>query len=150
MGEQSLMSTFNNSLFDFHKASGAKLVPFAGYEMPVQYPLGLSGEHTHVRTKAGIFDVSHMGQFSIIGDETVCKQLEQIVPIDLSLLKLNQSKYSYLMNDKGGIDDDLIVTKLEDRISIVLNAGCKHNELNKSKLSLNNLPEFALCMMNYP
>ena len=138
------MSHLKTALFDFHKASGAKLVPFAGYEMPVQYPLGIAGEHTHVRTKAGIFDVSHMGQFSIIGDETVCKQLEQIVPIDLSLLKLNQSKYSYLMNDKGGIDDDLIVTKLEDRISIVLNAGCKHNDIKQIKTVFKQPAEFVL------
>ncbi len=138
------MSNLKTALFDFHKASGAKLVPFAGYEMPVQYPLGIAGEHIHVRTKAGIFDVSHMGQFSIIGDEEICKQLEQIVPIDLSLLKLNQSKYSFLMNDKGGIDDDLIVTKVEAGINIVLNAGCKHNDIKQIKSVFAKSAEFIL------
>ena len=138
------MSNLKTALFDFHKASGARLVPFAGYEMPVQYPLGIAGEHVHVRTKAGIFDVSHMGQFSIIGDEEICKQLEQIVPIDLSLLKLNQSKYSFLMNDKGGIDDDLIVTKVEAGINIVLNAGCKHNDIKQIKSVFKQPAEFVL------
>jgi aminomethyltransferase len=134
----------HTSLFNFHQACGAKLVPFAGYAMPVQYPLGIAAEHNFVRSKAGIFDVSHMGQFSIIGDETICKQLEQIVPIDLASLKLNQSKYSFLMNKDGGIDDDLIVTKVEEGINIVLNAACKHNDVLQIKSVFTKPAKFIL------
>ncbi|KFX72088.1 MAG: glycine cleavage system protein T [alpha proteobacterium QL1] len=134
----------HTSLFNFHQACGAKLVPFAGYAMPVQYPLGIAAEHNFVRSKAGIFDVSHMGQFSIKGDETVCKQLEQIVPLDLASLRLNQSKYSFLINDKGGINDDLIVTKVKDGINIVLNAACKHNDVLQIKSVFKKPAKFML------
>ena len=118
-------------LFDFHLTNGGKMVPFAGYQMPVQYPDGIVKEHQHVRASAGIFDVSHMGQFSIYGDEKDYLPLEQIVPIDLKALNLHQSKYSVLMNKDGGIDDDLIVTKVNDGLSIVLNAACKHNDIKR-------------------
>jgi aminomethyltransferase len=125
------MSTANltTALFDFHVASGAKMVPFAGYEMPIQYAAGIVNEHNQVRNSAGIFDVSHMGQFSIVGDDSVCSSIEKVIPIDLSKLKMNQSKYSFLMNEQGGIDDDLIVTRVEKGINIVLNAACKHNDV---------------------
>ena len=125
------MSTANlkTALFDFHVAHGAKMVPFAGYEMPIQYAAGIVNEHNQVRNSAGIFDVSHMGQFSIVGDDSVCASIEKVIPIDLSKLKMNQSKYSFLMNEQGGIDDDLIVTRVEKGINIVLNAACKHNDV---------------------
>jgi aminomethyltransferase len=125
------MSTANlkTALFDFHVAHGAKMVPFAGYEMPIQYAGGIVNEHNQVRNSAGIFDVSHMGQFSIVGDDSVCASIEKVIPIDLSKLKMNQSKYSFLMNEQGGIDDDLIVTRVEKGINIVLNAACKHNDV---------------------
>ena len=90
------------------------MVPFAGYEMPIQYSFGIINEHDKVRAGAGIFDVSHMGQFSIVGDDSVCSAIEKIIPIDLSVLKMNQSKYSFLMNEQGGIDDDLIVTRVKN------------------------------------
>jgi aminomethyltransferase len=138
------MSNLKTALFDFHKANGAKLAIFAKYDMPIQYPLGILKEHVHTRTKVSLGDVSHMGIFSITGDEETCKQLEQIIPIDLSLLKLNQSKYSFLMNDKGGIDDDLIVTKVENGVSIVLNAGCKHNDIKQIKSVFTKPAEFVL------
>ena len=89
-----------------------KFVPFAGYEMPIQFSEGIVKEHISTRTYAGFFDVSHMGQFFLEGDETLNKALEQIIPADLCSLKLNQSKYSFLLNDSGGIIDDLIITKL--------------------------------------
>jgi aminomethyltransferase len=125
------MSTANlkTALFDFHVAHGAKMVPFAGYEMPIQYASGIVNEHNQVRNSAGIFDVSHMGQFSIVGDDSVYAAIEKVIPIDLSKLKMNQSKYSFLMNEQGGIDDDLIVTRVEKGINIVLNAACKHNDV---------------------
>ena len=119
------------ALHSFHLSNGGKMVPFAGYEMPVQYLEGIMNEHKHVRLKAGIFDVSHMGQFSIKCDEKEYMKLEKIIPIDLSSLKIHQSKYSVLMNKNGGIDDDLIVTKVNDGLNIVLNAACKHNDVKR-------------------
>ena len=110
-------------LYDYHVSNGGKMVPFAGYQMPVQYPDGIMKEHQQVRSAAGIFDVSHMGQFSIYGKEDDYLALEKIVPIDLKNLKLNQSKYSVLMNNDAGIDDDLIVTKVDGGLNIVLNAA---------------------------
>jgi aminomethyltransferase len=134
------MSTANltTALFDFHVASGAKMVPFAGYAMPIQYTTGIVNEHNQVRQSAGIFDVSHMGQFSIVGDDSVCAAIEKVIPIDLSKLNMNQSKYSFLMNAQGGIDDDLIVTRVEQGINIVLNAACKHKDVKTLKSVLSN------------
>ena len=134
------MSTANltTALFDFHVASGAKMVPFAGYAMPIQYATGIVNEHNQVRQSAGIFDVSHMGQFSIVGDDSVCAAIEKVIPIDLSKLNMNQSKYSFLMNAQGGIDDDLIVTRVEQGINIVLNAACKHKDVKTLKSVLSN------------
>ena len=134
------MSTANltTALFDFHVASGAKMVPFAGYEMPIQYATGIVNEHNQVRNSAGIFDVSHMGQFSVVGDDSVCAAIEKVIPIDLSKLNMNQSKYSFLMNAQGGIDDDLIVTRVEQGINIVLNAACKHKDVKTLKSVLSN------------
>ena len=132
------MSSLKTALFDFHVSQGAKMVPFAGYEMPIQYSLGIINEHDKVRASAGIFDVSHMGQFSIVGDDSVCSAIEKIIPIDLSVLKMNQSKYSFLMNEQGGIDDDLIVTRVKNGINIVLNAACKHSDVKTLKNILPN------------
>jgi len=139
------MSTANltTALFDFHVAHGAKMVPFAGYEMPIQYATGIVNEHNQVRNSAGIFDVSHMGQFSIVGDDSVCAAIEKVIPIDLSKLNMNQSKYSFLMNAQGGIDDDLIVTRVEQGINIVLNAACKHKDVKTLKSVLSN-PDCAI------
>ena len=123
------ITNLKTELYSFHIANGGKMVPFAGYDMPVQYSEGIIKEHQHVRSAVGIFDVSHMGQFSIFGNENDYLALEKIVPIDLKSLKVNQSKYSVLMNDKGGIDDDLIITKSEEGINIVLNAACKHHDI---------------------
>jgi len=125
------ITELKTALYSFHVAQGGKMVPFAGYQMPVQYPEGIVKEHQHVRSAAGIFDVSHMGQFSIHGSEEDYLSLEKIVPIDLKSLKLNQSKYSVLMNKEGGIDDDLIVTKVESGLNIVLNAACKHHDIER-------------------
>ena len=131
-------TNLTTALFNFHVASGAKMVPFAGYAMPIQYATGIVNEHNQVRQSAGIFDVSHMGQFSIVGDDSVCAAIEKVIPIDLSKLNMNQSKYSFLMNAQGGIDDDLIVTRVEQGINIVLNAACKHKDVKTLKSVLSN------------
>ncbi len=122
------METQKTVLYDYHKNLGAKFVPFAGYEIPVQYSTGIVEEHRFTRTEVGFFDVSHMGQLSIEGKEALELALEKIIPIDIKNIKLNQSKYSFLTNEKGGIYDDLIVTKLTKGFNIILNAACKKND----------------------
>ena len=122
------MDTQKTALYEFNKNLGAKFVPFAGYEMPVQYSTGIVEEHKLTRNKAGLFDVSHMGQLSIEGNHNLELALENIIPIDLKSIKLNQSKYSFLTNEKGGIYDDLIVTKVAKGFNIILNAACKRND----------------------
>ena len=122
------METQKTVLYDYHKNLGAKFVPFAGYEMPIQYSTGIVEEHRFTRTKVGFFDVSHMGQLSIEGKVDLELALEKIIPIDIKSIKLNQSKYSFLTNEKGGIYDDLIVTKLAKGFNIILNAACKKND----------------------
>ena len=100
-------------LYELHVALGAKMVPFAGYEMPVQYPLGILKEHLHTRAAAGLFDVSHMGQAFLIGPDhaTTAAALEALVPADIKGLGPGQQRYSQLLNDDGGIIDDLMVTR---------------------------------------
>ncbi|NNE57187.1 MAG: glycine cleavage system aminomethyltransferase GcvT [Hellea sp.] len=120
-----------------HVAAGAKMVPFAGYEMPVQYPLGIMREHLHTREKCGLFDVSHMGQCFIIADDgtfvTAAKALEKLVPADIQSLEPGQQRYSQFLNKDGGILDDLMISRLcldghEHWLYLVVNAGCKHQD----------------------
>ena len=92
------MEIQKTALYNYHKSLGAKFVPFAGYEMPVQYSSGIVDEHKLTRSGAGLFDVSHMGQLSIEGDEELATQLEKIITTDLKKIELNQSKYSFLTN----------------------------------------------------
>jgi aminomethyltransferase len=121
-------------LYDLHIALGARMVPFAGYEMPVQYALGVLREHLHTRAKAGLFDVSHMGQASLVADdgryETVAGALEALVPADVLSLKPGRQRYSQLTNDDGGIIDDVMMTRpLEGEpggvLCLVVNAARK-------------------------
>ncbi len=132
------MEIEKTALYDYHKSLGAKFVPFAGYEMPVQYTAGIIEEHKITRSNAGLFDVSHMGQLLIEGNKDLAIELEKIMPTDLHNIKLNQSKYSFLMNEKGGIYDDLIITKAEKGFIIILNAACKKNDFKIIKNSLGN------------
>ena len=125
------MEVQKTALYNYHKNLGAKFVPFAGYEMPIQYLEGIVKEHISTRTYAGFFDVSHMGQFFLQGDKSLEKALEKIIPADLNSLKLNQSKYSFLLNDNGGIIDDLINTKNDKGFFIILNAACKENDVKQ-------------------
>ena len=132
------MEIKKTSLYQLHKNNNAKFVEFAGYEMPIQYDQGIIEEHKFTRKHSGIFDVSHMGQLFIYGDENLTKDLEKIFPVDLKNLELNCSKYSFLMNNEAGIYDDLIITKIEGGYVIILNAACKDNDHKiLSKLLLN-------------
>ena len=104
------------------------MVPFAGYEMPVQYPTGIIAEHLHTRAKAGLFDVSHMGQIRLHG-AGAARALEALVPGDLQGLTPGRMRYTLLLNDNGGILDDLMATRLEDGLMLVVNAACKEADL---------------------
>ena len=100
-------------LMALHQMLGAKLVPFAGYSMPISYPGGIIAEHNHTRSQAGLFDVSHMGQISVMGD-AVAEQLESVLPNDFISLAPMSSVYGLLMNEAGGVRDDLIATNFGD------------------------------------
>jgi aminomethyltransferase len=114
-----------------HQSLGAKMVPFAGYSMPVQYPLGVLKEHLHTRAAAGLFDVSHMGQADLVGDN-IAEALERLVPGELQALKPGRIRYTQLLNDSGGIIDDLMIAKPVDgdpnRVHLVVNAACKDKD----------------------
>ena len=121
-------------LFERHVAAGAKMVPFAGYEMPVQYPAGILKEHLWTREKAGLFDVSHMGQAYLVSadksHETAARFLEQLVPAALVELEPGRQRYTQLLNESGGIIDDLMVTRSEEDVRrgvllLVVNAARK-------------------------
>jgi aminomethyltransferase len=115
-------------LHSLHLALGAKMVPFAGYEMPVQYPSGILAEHLHTRSRAGLFDVSHMGQLRLTGGDPV-KALEELVPGDLLALASLRMRYTLLLNEAGGILDDLMATRLDDGLFLVVNAARKEADL---------------------
>ena len=138
------MEIKKTSLYQLHQDNKAKFVEFAGYQMPIQYSEGIVEEHKFTRNHSGIFDVSHMGQLFIYGDENLIEDLEKIFPLNLKDLKLNHSKYSFLMNDEAGIYDDLIVTKIEQGFLIILNAACKDNDFKILKKLLNNKYKMVL------
>jgi len=116
------------SLFALHQSLGAKLVPFAGYQMPVQYPLGIKKEHLHTRQKAGLFDVSHMGQIILKGSQAALA-LETLVPVDIVDLPAMQQRYALFTNQQGGVMDDLMVTNAGDYLFLVVNAACKEQDI---------------------
>ena len=109
-------------LTDTHAALGAKLVPFAGYLMPVQYPTGITAEHHAVRKQAGLFDVSHMGEFTVTGPGAM-DFVNYVTTNDVAALAIGQAHYSTILNDNGTIEDDCLVYRSEDRILLVVNAS---------------------------
>jgi aminomethyltransferase len=152
-------------LYDLHVAAGAKMVPFAGYEMPVQYPMGVLKEHLWTREKAGLFDVSHMGQAFLIPEdkrfETAAAFVETLCAADLSALKPGQQRYSQLLNEHGGILDDLMATRLgfaghEHWLYLVVNASRKDSDLKHIEarlpagLALRRADGFALIALQGP
>ncbi len=118
-------------LYDLHRELGARLVPFAGYEMPVQYPTGILAEHAQTRTAAGLFDVSHMGQVRLTAKpgQNAAKAIEMLVPGDIAGLQPGQQRYTQFTNDAGGILDDLMITSTGDHLLMVFNAACKDADL---------------------
>ncbi|WP_408642402.1 glycine cleavage system aminomethyltransferase GcvT [Sinorhizobium chiapasense] len=123
-----------------HLSLGARMVPFAGYDMPVQYPDGVLKEHLHTRAAAGLFDVSHMGQIVVrpksgrIGDAALA--LEKLVPVDILGLAEGRQRYGLFTNDEGGILDDLMITNRGDHLFLVVNAACKEADFEHLKKGL--------------
>jgi len=116
-------------LHALHLELGARMVPFAGYDMPVQYPLGVMKEHLHSREQAGLFDVSHMGQIRLTGSDAA-RALETLVPVDIVDLPVGMQRYAMFTNETGGILDDLMVANLgNDTLFLVVNAACKDQDL---------------------
>lgn len=119
-----------------HRSLDAKMAAFAGYDMPIQYPMGILGEHLHTRQHAGLFDVSHMGQAYLMGSNAA-KALEALVPGDIQGLAIGQMRYTLLLNDKGGIEDDLMVLRLApDLLFLVVNASRKDADYAMLRRSL--------------
>ncbi|MEY8878988.1 MAG: glycine cleavage system aminomethyltransferase GcvT [Leptothrix sp. (in: b-proteobacteria)] len=115
-------------LHELHLELGARMVPFAGYAMPVQYPAGILAEHRQCRDAAALFDVSHMGQIRLVGDDAAAA-LETLLPADIAGLRVGQQRYGTFTNSAGGLLDDLMVTRRADDLLLVVNAGCKVADL---------------------
>jgi aminomethyltransferase len=138
----------------WHRASGARMVPFAGYAMAVQYE-GVMAEHNWTRTNAGLFDVSHMGQLTFHG-ESVDRALETLLPGELQLLKDGRLRYSMLLDDDGGILDDLMATRRGDHFYVVVNGATKHGDIEQFRrrlpqsIVLDHMKEQALLALQGP
>ncbi|PAU81346.1 glycine cleavage system protein T [Halovibrio salipaludis] len=123
--DQAMLTT---PLTALHEELGARMVPFAGYSMPVQYPAGIKQEHLHTREGAGLFDVSHMGQVWLSG-EGIAEALEAMVPSDLVGLGMHRQRYGLFTNEDGGVLDDLMISRHEDGFYLVVNAACKAEDI---------------------
>ena len=142
-------------LNDLHHALGARMVPFAGYSMPVQYPLGVMAEHHHTRHAAGLFDVSHMGQLRLVGPHAAAA-FEQLMPVDVVGLPVGKQRYGLLLNEDGGILDDLMFVNRGDDIFVVVNGACKAADIAHIQTRIGHLcevipmPEQALLALQGP
>ncbi len=137
MDDQDIAPLKRTPLFAVHEAHGAKIVPFAGYDMPVQFAAGVLQEHLHTRAEAGLFDVSHMGQLRLRG-EGAAKALETLVPGDIQGLAPGRMRYTQFTNEAGGILDDLMVTNAGNHLFLVINAACKEADITHMQ---ENLPQ---------
>ena len=122
-------------LYEMHLELGAKMVPFAGYDMPVQYPLGVMKEHLHCRAAAGLFDVSHMGQVILRGAGAAAG-VESLIPQDVIGLEVGRQRYGFFTNAAGGIEDDLMFANRGDHLFLVVNAGCKEADVARLRGAL--------------
>jgi aminomethyltransferase len=142
-------------LHALHLELGAKMVAFAGYDMPVSYPSGILKEHRQCRESAALFDVSHMGQLRLVGDEAA-KALESLVPMDVVGLAVGKQRYAFFTNASGGILDDLMVTRREDHLFLIVNAACKEADTRHlvtnigHRCTIQPLPDRALLALQGP
>jgi aminomethyltransferase len=128
----------NTPLHALHLELGARMVPFAGYSMPVQYPAGLMAEYHHTRTAAGLFDVSHMGQLRLVGPDAAAA-FETLMPVDVVGLGVNKQRYGLLLTEAGGIIDDLMFVNRGHDIFVIVNGACKHGDLAHIQSSIGKL-----------
>ena len=143
-------------LYDLHVELGARMVPFAGYSMPVQYPAGLMAEHKHTRTAAGLFDISHMGQLRLSGPDAAAA-FETLMPVDVIGLAPGKQRYGLLLNDDGGILDDLMFfNEGNDSLFVVVNGACKVDDIAHiqarigSRCKVQPMPDHALLALQGP
>ncbi|MBS3018246.1 Aminomethyltransferase [Comamonas sp. PE63] len=142
-------------LFALHQKLGARMVPFAGYSMPVQYPQGLMAEHLHTRKAAGLFDVSHMGQLLLRGPDAAAA-LESLMPVDVMDLGLHKQRYGLLLDEQGGILDDLMFVNRGEDLFLIVNGACKEADIAHiqsriaSRCEVIPLPERALLALQGP
>jgi aminomethyltransferase len=143
------------ALHALHLELGAKMVPFAGYDMPVSYPAGIMAEHRHCRDAAALFDVSHMGQLRLIGDDAA-KALESLVPMDVVGLEVGKQRYAFFTNSSGGILDDLMITRRANDLFLIVNAACKAADIAHlvthigHRCTVQPLPDRALLALQGP
>ncbi|WP_337266759.1 glycine cleavage system aminomethyltransferase GcvT [Oryzifoliimicrobium ureilyticus] len=135
-------------LHELHLSLGARMVPFAGYEMPVQYPAGVMKEHLHTRSQAGLFDVSHMGQVIVRAKsgryEDAALALESLVPVDILGLSQGRQRYGFFTDDQGGILDDLMIAHVNDHLFVVVNASCKTADVEHLEQHIGDVCEIKI------
>ena len=142
-------------LYALHLELGAKMVPFAGYDMPVSYPAGILAEHRHCRASAALFDVSHMGQLRLLGADAA-KALESLAPVDVVDLAVGKQRYGFFTNASGGILDDLMITRRERDLFVIVNAACKDADIKHlvthigHRCTVQPLPDRALLALQGP
>ena len=145
----------NTPLNALHIKLGARMVPFAGYSMPVQYPMGLMAEHHHTRAEAGLFDVSHMGQLRLLGPDAAAA-FESLMPVDVIDLPVGKQRYGLLLTDEGTIIDDLMFVNRGTDIFVIVNGACKVNDMAHiqarigSRCQVIPMPERALLALQGP
>ena len=145
----------NTPLNSLHLELGARMVPFAGYSMPVQYPMGLMAEHIHTRSEAGLFDVSHMGQLRLVGTDAAAA-FESLMPVDVIDLPVGKQRYGLLLTDEGNIIDDLMFVNRGADIFVIVNGACKVNDIAHiqgrigAKCQVIPMPERALLALQGP
>jgi aminomethyltransferase len=146
---------FNTPLNALHLELGARMVPFAGYSMPVQYPMGLMAEHHHTRSEAGLFDVSHMGQLRLVGPDAAAA-FESLMPVDVIDLPVGKQRYGLLLTDEGTIIDDLMFVNRGTDIFVIVNGACKVNDIAHiqtrigARCQVIPMPERALLALQGP
>jgi aminomethyltransferase len=145
----------NTPLNALHIELGARMVPFAGYSMPVQYPMGLMAEHHHTRAEAGLFDVSHMGQLRLVGSDAAAA-FESLMPVDVIDLPVGKQRYGLLLTDEGTIIDDLMFVNRGTDIFVIVNGACKVNDIAHiqarigARCQVMPMPERALLALQGP
>ena len=142
-------------LFDLHTELGARMVPFAGYSLPVQYPAGLIAEHQQTRESASLFDVSHMGQVSLIGPDAA-SALESLIPMDVQSLGVGKQRYGLFLDDNAGILDDFMFVNTGEDLFLIVNGACKVADIAHlqakigTRCEVRPLPQFALLALQGP